>query len=313
MKRFLALCGILASPALAGAADLKSAKPPALLTYSVSYGLGQPGGLCMGRSDGTRRVRLTRRQEDRSASWSPNGRRVVFARGANGGSSVRILVADTRGRVVRELAPAGLNADPAWSPTGGRIAYVSRDRGSQVVIVTTTGQRVGVISGRTRLLSRPTWSPDGRRLAFAEELDIDGAQQSATSRIVVSNADGSGRRVLVALAADPAWSPDGSKIAYVAFSSRLAAAGDVAVINANGTGGHTLNSTPQAESRPAWSPNGRLIAFARATTPTATAVLLVPSPGGAERAIARPRAASTLDPAWRPQVKLPKARRSACS
>ena len=311
VKRLLALCVIAASLSVASAAGTQSARPPALLTYSVVYGSGSGGGLCLARSDGSRRLRLTGRNHDRAASWSPNGRFVVFARGTPGSRDVRLLVANARGRVVRTLEPAGANADPAWSPDGSRIAYVEQPR--QITVAhATTGRVLARIQTAQGLLSRPSWSPDSRRIAYAEHVDIDAGDQAGSSRIAVVNADGTGTRILIGQASDPAWSPNGTRLAYIAYPSRFAETGDLAVANTDGSAARTLMSTLEAESRPAWSPNGRLIAFARGTGP-ASALLVVPTAGGAERVLVRPRAYGALDPAWRRPVLLPKVRRRACS
>jgi len=305
VKRLLALCGIAASFAVATAVDARLAPPPILLTFSVE----SSGGLCLARADGSHGVQLTQ-GKDRAPSWSPNGRYVVFSRQV--GTTTRILVADTRGRVVRALTQAGAFADPAWSPNGKRIAYVSRGRRTRIAIVDVAGRAVDeVLAAPTALLSKPAWTPDSRRIAFAEDIQTDQGT-AGTSRIVVANADGTGRRVLVDQASDPAWSPGGAKIAYVAYPSRLSETGSIVVANADGSGVRHITAAAGPESRPAWLPGRQWIAFTRVTGGKST-IVLARADGTSERVVVAARGYGAVDPAWRPRAVLPKTRRGTCS
>jgi Tol biopolymer transport system component len=289
VKRLLLLGSIAVS--LAAAGTTSSARPPALLTYSLAS--QTTPGLCVARADGSRRFRLTRGR-DSSPSWSPRGYYVAFARQTGAGRS-QILVADTRGRILRRFG-TGISTEPAWSPNGRLIAYSSDGR---VIVANRAGQTMAEISPRT-LVGGPAWSPDSRRIAFAEVREIG---PGVVRGIYVVNTDGTGRRLLVGDAEDPAWSPDGSKLAYVAYASRLTDSGFVTISNADGTGARRLTTTREAESQPAWSPGGRQLAFTRGA-----AIVVAPSVGGAERVAIR----NARDPAWRPQTTFPKARRAAC-
>jgi TolB protein len=176
------------------------------------------------------------------------------------------------------------------------------------VIVGTAGRAFGeVLAAPGAAVSRPAWAPDGR-IAYAEDVQADGGT-AGTSRVVVVNADGTGRRVLVGQASDPAWSPDGSKIAYVAYASRLAETGFIVVANADGTGARRLTAGTAPESRPSWAPGGQRIAFARATAGRSEIVVRRVDRTG-ERAVTHARGA--VDPAWRPAVVLPRASRRGC-
>jgi Tol biopolymer transport system component len=291
VKRLLLLGLIAVFFAAVGATS--SARPPALLTYSVTVS-SQPGfGVCLARADGSRRVRLTR-GKDSGPSWSPRGRYVAFGRLTEAGQS-QILIADARGRILRRFGN-GFSTEPAWSPNGQRIAYSSNGR---IVVASTVGRTITEVSVPA-LVGGPAWSPDSRRIAFAEARAIE---QAALRGIYVVNADGTGRRLLVGNASDLAWSPDGSKLAYVAYQSRFAESGFVTVANADGTGTRRLTTSGEAESQPAWSPGGRQIAFTRGGS-----IVVAPSAGGAGRVVVR----GAADPAWRPQVTLPSARRRAC-
>jgi TolB protein len=96
------------------------------------------------------------------------------------------------------------DSEPAWSPDGKRIAYVSAGGNSPLSIWVmnsegTRRHRVTVANGGD---TSPSWSPDGRRIVFAYAHPI--------SDICVVNADGSGRRRLTGDDSDnrdPDWQP----------------------------------------------------------------------------------------------------------
>ena len=119
----------------------------------------------------------------------------------------QLIVADSDGfnaiPVVNSTEPI---ISPAWSPDGGRLAYVSFEGRKPSVYV----QNVG--SGQRTLLTRasgnqsaPAWSPDGSRIVFA-------SSQSGGTQLFVASADGSNSRRLTssgAIDTAPNWAPDG--------------------------------------------------------------------------------------------------------
>ena len=105
--------------------------------------------------------------------------------------------------------------------------------------------------------SEPAISPDGRTVAFVHQLE-DVSPAIATIPIDggtvtwLTDAD-------VFVTGGPSWSPDGERIAFAAHDGD---AQRLFVMNANGTGKHSVtgNDFHWVES-PAWSPDGSSIAF----------------------------------------------------
>jgi Tol biopolymer transport system component len=133
-----------------------------------------------------------------TAVWSPDGRRIAFARQSptlrgpccySHRSDIYVMNADGSG--TRRLTHnASQNAEPAWSPDGRRIAFVSRrDGNAEVYVMNADGGGLRNLTRHPAKDLHPSWSPDGRKIAFAS--NRDGRLES-----YVMNADGSGQRSL---------------------------------------------------------------------------------------------------------------------
>jgi TolB protein len=310
MKRVFVLAMVAA--AVFPAASVDSARPPQLLTYSLSTssrGSTTIGGdgLCLARANGANSVHVTRQKDDRTPAWSPNGRYVAFARQFKSDRIFDLLVADSRGRVIRNLSDKQtvMETSPTWSPDSKRLAFAGGWRGTSVWIADRAGTYVRRFVADA---SQPAWSPDGKRLAFTS---LTGPLEREP-RLETLRINRTGRRVIAANASDPTWSPDGRRLAFV----RQMGPGlsEIAVANADGTGSRALTESPAQEFAPAWSPNGNWIAFERRAVGDLTDrhwIVVADAETGAERWTIR-HGYGLHDPSWRSPVLLPRARRASC-
>ena len=185
-----------------------------------------------------------------SPAWSPDGKRIAFARNL-GGSEHDVFVMNAGGTDVRQLTDSpGPDEQPRWLPDG-RLAFRSvRDGiGSIYVVDPDAPER-----GAKRLLeetSSADWAPSGTAIAFA-------ATHAFGFDVWLTDPDGKERWNLTPTfhedAYSPEWSPDGTRLAYVT-------AAGIYVMKPDGTGRRRVVSAPH-ELTLAWSPNGRSLAWA---------------------------------------------------
>ena len=159
------------------------------------------------RPEGTGRRQIThlRDSDALNPAWSPDGRRIVFARDymvGTGHEHLDIVTVNADGGGLHGMALRGLNGDPTWSPDG-RILWL-RPGGFAISRAEGNGFRMIRVAGEN---SSPTVSPDGRQIAFRRQL---GEHKSAI--FVVSAKGGPARRVVApagGVADKIDWSSDG--------------------------------------------------------------------------------------------------------
>jgi hypothetical protein len=214
------------------------------------------------RTDGTAVTRVTNGSaNDFEPAWSPDKRRIAFARGLF--SDIYVMNADGVTGLTQLTTDHALNSAPAWSPDGTKIAFhsfryagIANLNNAEIVVMDANGTNVRRLTVNGAQDSAPAWSPDGTKIAFTTNRFANGAFE-----IMVMNADGSGtpRRLTNHPATDysPSWSPDGTKIA---FTSNRFGNWEILVVNSDGSGAPTrLTNHPAADFEPAWGADGRIL------------------------------------------------------
>ena len=168
----------------------------------------------------------------------------------------QLWVADADGENAQSaLASPEPIISPAWSPSGGQLAYVSFESRKPVVYTH------DVASGQRRLIanfrgsnSAPAWSPDGRTLAVT--LSRDGGSQLYT----IDAGGGEPRRLAQSGSIDtePAYTPDGKNIYFV---SDRGGAPQIYKMPAAGGNAERVTFTGSYNISPAISPDGRWLAY----------------------------------------------------
>jgi Tol biopolymer transport system component len=209
----------------------------------------------------------------RTASWSPNGKQVVFHKRLAFERKPWVKTFSRNSEYELSLVAGG----PSFSPDGERFAFVGLARnakGAGVAVANVGGESLRVVfRDSTRNILGPQWSPNGEKIIFgigdfaaffngfhSEFLQPEDRVEGG-AQIAMINPDGSGYRELTSGRNNngfPSMSPDGRRVVYRTFGPD----GDgLRIMDID-----TKKVTPIAggyDNFPLWSPRGDLIMFSR--------------------------------------------------
>ena len=193
-----------------------------------------------------------------------------------------IYLMNPDGKQIRRLTEQ-LKSDfePAWSPDGKQIAFVSYQdleqvpkgeihRGEIYVMNPDGTNPINLTQSPERADFISSWSPDGKQIAFTSDEGFKQEGGGSRRNIWVMDADGGNPRNLTNHGAKdrmPDWSPDGMQIAFESNRDGgwefdfWKAPSDIYAMTPDGANLINLTNHPAADGNPAWSPDGNQIAF----------------------------------------------------
>ena len=216
------------------------------------------------------------RGDIRTASWSPDGKRVVFHK------RIQIEVpalAKTFSRSPNYEVTLTGTYMAAFSPSGEQFVTNSRPSarplGAGLLVTTTATGQVKVVHHEDRRnILGPQWSPQGDKIIFGigafgaffdgfhEMFLKPGDRAEGGAQVAIVNLDGTGFQELTSGDANnafPSFSPDGTRFVYRTFGAD--GSYGLRIMNLEDKSIKTI--TREYDNFPLWSPRGDLIMFAR--------------------------------------------------
>jgi DNA-binding winged helix-turn-helix (wHTH) protein len=169
--------------------------------------------LYLANSDGTGEVRLPFMASN--LDWSPDGGRILFQHGQP--NSDIFLYTLATGQVETVVGGPAFDADPAFSPDGNQIAYVSnRDGNFDIYVQNLDGTRTRRLTNHPAHDQFPCFSPDGTEIAFNSN------REGESFDVYVMSADGGRVFRLTDWRGDETvypgcWSADGTRLRTVSI------------------------------------------------------------------------------------------------
>ena len=122
---------------------------------------------------------------DTDPAWAPNSVRIALASNRAGTYDIWFFDLGSKHRLTHNGAN---DFEPAFSPSGGRVAFTRRNKfgNYDIYVIQANGNGLMRLTTNAAEDSEPTWSPDGEQIAFV-------SNRGGSYDIFIMNADGTGQ------------------------------------------------------------------------------------------------------------------------
>ncbi len=238
----------------------------------------------------------THEADDRYASYSPDGKTIIFESNRSGNWDVFVM--DANGKNQRQLTKdTADDRRPSWHPDGKKIIFESNRSGEFKLY------KYCLKNNKTKMIEVPglegtpifaRYSPDGKKIAFSERLSDD------KSKIVVTNKKGNKLNRVAGYGYRsfyPSWSSDGQSLLFFSRHETANADDEIYTMNTNGGEVKRLTNWPKHNFCPAWSSDGKRIAYVTSMEDRRPEIYIMDADGNNNRRVTFNEDGDTL-PSW---------------
>lgn len=235
-------------------------------------------GLFLANSDGSGEVRLP--FEAGNSSWSNDSKRLVYqarVTGENGAKNFDIFVYSLEtGTSENVISHPGFDGDPAFSPDGNSIVFVSdRDGNIEIYTKDLSSGRITRLTNSPGHDSFPSYSPDGSLIVFNSDRELENTD------VYAMRTDGSGLFKVTDLPSTESvgsspWSADGTRLLVLSDNDGVES---IHTINFDPFAVRSVDSAGDSAMDADVAGDGRIVFFAGNPNAGGTLQLLDPKTG----------------------------------
>ena len=185
-----------------------------------------------------------KRMHQFKGAFSPDGKSVLVAAAKRARADIYLVELD--GRVIEKITKSGMNTDPAFSPLGDHITFVSNvDGDDELFLYNIRTREIEKLTDNKAQDFSPSFSPDGKEIVFVSNMHDQYKWEIYKINVV--------NKKIKRLTNNKYWdafakfSSDGK---FIVFSSKRNGTEDIYIMNKNGGGESVLYTTSADNNDP---------------------------------------------------------------